>query len=293
MALKCSTISRSNALNLFISKSQCIYRNLAFEEQLFRNHDLNKGNAIFMWSNEPSVVIGRHQNPWVEINIPYVLENNISIARRHSGGGTVYHDLGNLNISILTEHSRHCRPKNLSMLSEILNKKYGTNIVPNSRDDMILMPGERKISGTAARISKGRAYHHLTLLVDVNLSILKEALKSPWIHLIQTNATRSVPAKAVGFLKQEVEDINVNDVKNTLINGLYKTNIGNLNVYEINPNRDDEIDENDLKLLQSWEWIYGKTPKFSYTFPDKETILNIEKGKVLGLDHSLGPILPS
>uniref|UniRef100_A0A0N5BRX8 BPL/LPL catalytic domain-containing protein n=1 Tax=Strongyloides papillosus TaxID=174720 RepID=A0A0N5BRX8_STREA len=291
MTSKCSFVSKGKILNLFISKSECIYRNLAFEEKLFRTHDLSKGNAIFMWSNTPSVVIGRHQNPWLEINIPYVLENQINIARRHSGGGTVYHDQGNLNISILTEHSRHCRPKNLTLLSSILNEKYKTNIRPNKRDDMILMPGEKKISGTAARISKGRAYHHLTLLVDVNLTILKNALKSPWVSNIQTNATRSVPAKAVGFLKQEVENINVEDVKKTLVDGFIKGNDGMFNVNIVDPNNDKEIDPKDLETLTSWEWIYGKTPKFTYTSSNDNLTLEIEKGKIRGLDHALPQIL--
>ncbi|CEF64283.1 Lipoyltransferase 1, mitochondrial [Strongyloides ratti] len=271
---------------------QSIKKNLAYEEKLFRTHDLSKGNAIFMWSNTPSIVIGRHQNPWLEINIPHALENKINIARRHSGGGTVYHDLGNLNISILTEHSYHCRPKNLTLLSNILNNKYKINIIPNKRDDMILNPGERKISGTAARISKGRAYHHLTLLVDVNLITLKNSLKSPWVEKIETNATRSVPAKAVGFLGQEIKNITVEDVKETLVDGLTKENGGKINIFMVNPNNDEEIDVEDLKLLKSWDWIYGKTPKFTYIYSNEKIPLKIEKGRIKDLDNELPQILP-
>lgn len=87
---------------------------------------------------------------------------------------------GNLNVSFLTTQKRHCRPRNLRLLADALNLRLGTNVVPNGRDDLTLEPGERKVSGTAARISHGRAYHHLTLLVDVDVERLKTALRSPY-----------------------------------------------------------------------------------------------------------------
>uniref|UniRef100_A0AC35UH95 BPL/LPL catalytic domain-containing protein n=1 Tax=Rhabditophanes sp. KR3021 TaxID=114890 RepID=A0AC35UH95_9BILA len=293
MTSKCVNYLSKTFLNVFISSNKCIYKNLAFEEKLFRTHDVAKGNCIFIWSNTPSVVIGRHQNPWLEANLLYLLENNIALARRHSGGGTVYHDEGNLNISILTEHNHHCRPKNLRNLSEILNTKYGTNIVPNSRDDMLLNPGERKISGTAARISKGKAYHHLTLLVDVDLQRLKLVLKSPYASQIQTNATRSVSAKAVGFLKQEVKDISTDIVMNDIITGfsnLYEESTIRINNVDLNTF--DENDQKELENLQSWVWLYAKTPKFTYQLRGKEEKIQVEKGVIKELDCELGPILP-
>jgi len=84
----------SSTASIYLSKSTCIYENLAFEEWLFRNHNLDKcGEAMLIWSNTPSVVIGKHQNPWMEVDIKFLKDNNVNLARRNSGGGTVYHDL--------------------------------------------------------------------------------------------------------------------------------------------------------------------------------------------------------
>ncbi|VDO69099.1 unnamed protein product [Onchocerca flexuosa] len=87
-------ILKQNA-KLFISRSQNIFENLAFEEWLLRNYKPDEEvESMLIWSNKPAVVIGRHQNPWMEADINYLRCNNIELARRHSGGGTVYHDLG-------------------------------------------------------------------------------------------------------------------------------------------------------------------------------------------------------
>ncbi|RCN34467.1 WD domain, G-beta repeat protein [Ancylostoma caninum] len=88
-------IARHRLGKIYVSLSTCIFKNLAFEEYLLRHHDLeNEGDALLLWSNKPAVVIGRHQNPWLEANIPFLREYGIDLARRHSGGGTVYHDQG-------------------------------------------------------------------------------------------------------------------------------------------------------------------------------------------------------
>lgn len=172
---------RSEVGRVYVSLSTCIFKNLAFEEYLLRNHKWEDGSEVMLlWSNSPAVVIGRHQNPWMEANTPYLRERGIVLARRHSGGGAVYHDEGNLNISLLTTSDSHCRPKNLNFLSKALNSRFSVNVVPTKRGDMEMQPGCRKCSGTAARIIKERAYHHLTLLVTVDLTVLSTSLRSPF-----------------------------------------------------------------------------------------------------------------
>ncbi|CAI4228704.1 unnamed protein product [Auanema sp. JU1783] len=268
---------------IYISHSKCIYQNLAFEEFLFRKHDLTKeGDAMIVWSNKPAVVIGRHQNPWVEVNVPYVREQGIDLVRRHSGGGTVYHDLGNLNISILTSHSDHCRPRNLSFISDSLNKQYEVNIVPNKRDDMELLPGNRKCSGTAARISQGKAYHHLTLLIQADLERLKRALHSPYKNFIESNATQSVRAPAVGFLKQDDENVNVENVRSTIIQA-FKEKFELCTVQDVDI-ESEMMEHEDIvrnyQVLREWKWVFGNTPKFVYN--NKISSKTIEKGLEVG-----------
>lgn len=281
------SILRGKFAKVLKSTSNCIYENLAFEEHIFRTHNVEKqGELLLMWSNRPAVVIGRHQNPWIEVNLPFCHEKDIEVARRHSGGGTVYHDLGNLNISLLTTHAQHCRPKNLKFISDALNSQFSVNIVPNKRDDMELQPGNRKCSGTAARIAKGQAYHHLTLLVDADLSILSKSLKSPWRDQIESNATRSVRAPAVGFLRQNDENSNVEESKMAIMNAYRKlfdeTRVETVNVHET-VQETPEISKI-MEELKSWKWIYGKSPKFKFRGENGSEI-EVKDGLILETDQ--------
>ncbi|CAD5229457.1 unnamed protein product [Bursaphelenchus okinawaensis] len=282
--------SRARLGTIYLSKSTCLYKNLALEEWLFRNHDLEQSEeSVLLWSNTPSVVIGRYQNPWLESNLSFCDTRKINVVRRFSGGGAVFHDLGNLNISVLTSHKRHNRPRNLALIAEQLNTLLGISIGLNTRDDLLL-PGDRKISGTAARIAKGRAYHHLTLLVDTDLAALSLSLRSPLQGLIQTNATRSVRAKAVGQLKQDVPGITTKEIKDIVIAGFGKQNV-ETQIIEIEEN--EVIDEEKrpgittkYDELRTSEWLVEKTPKFTLTLPEGNFI--VDKGRVI---NSVSPKL--
>ncbi|KHN82616.1 Lipoyltransferase 1, mitochondrial [Toxocara canis] len=283
---------------IFYSLSKSIFENLAFEEWLFRNHCIDRfGDAILFWSNKPTVVIGRHQNPWLELDIAFVKQRRIDIVRRHSGGGAVYHDLGNVNISILTEQKNHHRAQNLKFIAGALNQAYNINVVPNTRDDLLLQPGERKISGTAARIAHSRAYHHMTLLVDTDLAVLKKSLKSPLVDKIRTNATASVRASAVGFLTQDDRSVTTQGVIATLTDALerhYEETEVLVVPDVVNEQQFPGVRENE-RLLRSWEWTFGKSPKFTIRLSDN--IFHVEKGIVQKVEGSkvdtIGSQLPA
>uniref|UniRef100_A0A915CPE7 BPL/LPL catalytic domain-containing protein n=1 Tax=Ditylenchus dipsaci TaxID=166011 RepID=A0A915CPE7_9BILA len=204
---------------------------------------------MLLWSNTPAVVIGRHQNPWIEADLKYF-----------------YHDLGNLNVSFLTTQRKHNRSKNLDFLSQCLNKGLGiSSVVPNERDDLILQPSGCKVSGTAARISKGRAYHHLTVLVQVALDALKASLHSSLKDKIESNATLSSPAKSVGYLGQKASSTSVDDVQAMVIRD-FQSQFDHCQTIEWTPS---ELDKDKyvglyemLRVLNSEEWIYGRTPRF-------------------------------
>ncbi|KJH44192.1 lipoyltransferase and lipoate-protein ligase [Dictyocaulus viviparus] len=250
---------------VYVSLSTCIYKNLAFEEYLLKNHQWSDGDQVMLlWSNNPAVIIGRHQNPWLEANIPFLQKHCISLARRYSGGGTVYHDRGNLNISLLTTRQSHNRSKNLRLISEAINKRFAVQVVPNKRDDLEMQPGSRKCSGTAARIIRDRAYHHLTLLVNVDLTVLSASLQSPFKDFITTNATRSIRASALGFLHQDDPSIDMHCIRNTLIEHFASQfEVCLINEVDV----DEEMQKNeemceDFANITDWKWIYGKTPRF-------------------------------
>lgn len=125
--------------SVFISQSKDIYTNLALEDWLYRNFDFNKHHVLMLWQNDPCVVIGRHQNPWIEANVPElpnITENGIKFARRNSGGGTVYHDLGNLNLTFFTPRERYNRKYNLELISRSLFREYGMKVNVSPREDL-------------------------------------------------------------------------------------------------------------------------------------------------------------
>lgn len=124
--------------SVFMSQSTDIYTNLALEDWMYRNMDFSKHHVMMVWRNEPCVVIGRHQNPWSEANIPLLHEKEIALARRNSGGGTVYHDRGNLNITFFTPRERYDRKYNLELIKRALFRDFGIRSIINERQDLIV-----------------------------------------------------------------------------------------------------------------------------------------------------------
>lgn len=205
------------------SISTDIYFNLAAEEYLLKNSDKN----IFMvWQSNPCVVIGKHQDVYAEVNFDYVKDNNIKIARRYSGGGAVYHDLGNLNISFIeTADNIDFDKYAVSILNAL--SSLGLNTTINDRRSIFL--SDRKVSGSAQCVYKNRVLFHATLLFDSDLNKLTTSLASD--HSDLPLSCREISVRSV---KSPVDNINIylqkymkiEEFKNYLINYFFlkKTN---------------------------------------------------------------------
>ncbi|CAH1774957.1 unnamed protein product [Owenia fusiformis] len=255
--------THSTTYKALVSKSTNIHKNLAFEQYLYSTIDFHHTNLLFLWRNDPCVVIGRHQNPWVECNIGFLQEHNIALARRHSGGGTVYHDNGNLNCTFFTARNGYNRKRNLNLLVEAITKSWDIDLTVNERDDIIL-DGLYKISGTAAKLDKTKGYHHCTLLFNVQADTLQEALSATHIGC-KSKATASFPARIA----------NLADADNTIT---YEALIASVAEQFLAQNRENQVysaewvdpgsiegckDINKIQEdLQKWEWVFGKTPPF-------------------------------
>jgi lipoate-protein ligase A len=143
------------------------FLNLAVEEWLFRNsiHEF----TLLLYRNAPSIVIGRNQNPWTEVNQSLLRMKRIPLVRRLSGGGTVYHDLGNTNYCVIMPKSKFTRSYSANLVCSALQQLDVPAIV-NDRFDITL--NGAKISGSAYRLSNNRSYHHGTMLIDTDLDSL-------------------------------------------------------------------------------------------------------------------------
>lgn len=129
--------------SVYISQSHDIFTNLALEDWFYRNSDFTNHHALLLWSNDPCVVVGRHQNPYGEANMAQLQEAGISVARRSSGGGTVYHDRGNLNMTFYTPRERYNRTYNLNILTRALFREWGIKAEVSSNDYVLV--NDRKV----------------------------------------------------------------------------------------------------------------------------------------------------
>ncbi|XP_069686994.1 lipoyl amidotransferase LIPT1, mitochondrial isoform X2 [Periplaneta americana] len=261
--------------SVFISQSSDIFTNLALEDWLYRNFDFTNHHILLLWRNSPTVVIGRHQNPWLEANTALLSEHGIEIARRNSGGGTVYHDKGNLNLTFFTPREAYNRKNNLELISRALFREWGLKTEISPRED-IVVNGNYKISGTASKLGRPNAYHHCTLLVDVNKVNLSQALHKH-DKGIKTNATKSVSSPVMNLCEAN-SHVKVEKLLSAIgweylrtcpysLQDKGKDYIGQQRGFQLVnptdkwfPGLDKLRDE-----FASWNWRFGKSPKFSVT----------------------------
>ncbi|MCC0629586.1 MULTISPECIES: lipoate--protein ligase [unclassified Clostridioides] len=253
-----------------LNKSTNPYFNLALEEYLFLNEKYND-DIIIIWRNEESIFIGKNQNPYQEIHHDVIEKREIPILRRISGGGTVYHDLGNINISFI-QKDRHLHEidflEHTKFMQDML-LNLGLDVSITERKDLFLKG--KKISGSAQSIKRKNSLYHGTLLYDSDLNKLTKYLNSN--KSTESNATKSVSSKVTNIKFLFEKDINY--FLDYCVEYL-KSNMKNI--------RELELDEEDIKSIYNLEedkykkieWTYGKTPKFQIVLPlDNESRINI------------------
>jgi lipoate---protein ligase len=193
---------------IYISHHHDPYTNLSIEHYLLQNSHADS-RILFLYSNSRSVVIGRNQNPWLEANLDKAYgathakfghrttETQISFVRRRSGGGTVYHDPGNLNYSIICPPAEFTRDKHAVMVASALRSLGVKGARVNERHDIVVDRSGRtdhtvKVSGSAYKLTRQRALHHGTLLLNADLSDAKKYLRSPALEYIKARGVESV-----------------------------------------------------------------------------------------------------
>ena len=186
------------ALKVLVSTTTNPFFNLATEEWLFRSGDIS-GHTLFLWRNEPTVVIGRCQNPWKECNVQAMQDKGVHLARRSSGGGAVYQDLGNTNFTFLSSTDNFDKLRNSGLIIDAL-KQWGLTATTSGRNDIVVGPADAplKISGAAYKLSPPRALHHGTLLIDVDMTALAGLLNPNKLKL-QSKGVASVAARVTNL----------------------------------------------------------------------------------------------
>ncbi|MCA1030938.1 lipoate--protein ligase [Bacillus timonensis] len=254
--------------------------NLAIEEYALKNLNIHETYLLF-YINEPSIIIGKNQNTVEEINTNYVEEKGIKVVRRLSGGGAVYHDLGNLNFSFITKddgESFHNFKKFTEPVVEALHK-LGVNAELSGRND-ILAEG-RKISGNAQFSTKGRMFSHGTLLFDSEIEHVVSALNVKK-DKIESKGIKSIRSRVANIKEFLDEPMTIEQFREMLLRYIFDS-VGDIPTYELTEEDWSNIHQLSKERYQNWDWNYGKSPKFnlqhSHRFPVGQIDIRLEVNK--------------
>lgn len=258
------------------------YFNLAFEEYVFNN--LNKDDEyLLLWQNEPTIVVGKHQNTIEEINMDIIKENNINVVRRLSGGGAVYHDLGNLNFTFIVKNKESSSFDFKKFTLPVIDalKKLGIEAEFNSRNDLAIKG--KKFSGNSQYMKKNILLHHGTLLFNSDLEMLVKALNVSNEKIV-SKGIKSVRSRVTNISEHLNLDINTSQFKELLLKYLFEGET--IREYQLNEEEIREVEKLTKEKYMTWEWNYGKSPKFNVKKSQKfengkiEVFINVEKGMI-------------
>lgn len=266
---------------IVFSESFDPWHNLALEEFLL--HKVEKNQIIlYLWQNQNTVVIGRNQNPWKECRCTTLEEDGGKLARRLSGGGAVFHDLGNLNFTFIMDRELYDLHKQLQVILGGVNS-LGIQAEFTGRNDLTV--DGKKFSGNAFYFEKDKAYHHGTVLVHVDgekvgkyLQVSKEKMAAKGVESVQSRITN---------LRTYLPNLSIEEMKGTLAKSFQ-------NLYGECPDPI-LISDTDYDLVElytkyaSWDWRYGKTPQFDLVLDTRFSWGGIE----LGLRFNKGCITES
>ncbi|MBB2481175.1 lipoate--protein ligase [Bacillus sp. APMAM] len=257
--------------------------NLAIEEYALKNLDPNETYLLF-YINQPSIIIGKNQNTIEEINTEYVDKNGIIVVRRLSGGGAVYHDLGNLNFSFITKDDGESFHNFLKFTEPVINalKKLGVNAELSGRND--IQVGERKISGNAQFSTRGRMFSHGTLMLDSELENVASALKVKK-DKIESKGIKSVRSRVANISEFLDQKLTIEEFRQLLLESIFEGQ-NPIPEYKLTDEDWENIHQLSKERYQNWDWNYGKSPKFnlqhSHRFPvgSVDVRLDVNKGKI-------------
>lgn len=234
--------------------------NLALEEYVFYNFDTSN-EYVILWQNEPSVIIGRNQNTIEEINSKFIKENNINVVRRMSGGGAVYHDLGNLNYTFIVNSDQDVISNFKKFTQPVVSTlaKLGVKAEFSGRND-ITIEG-KKFSGNAQHYAKGRLLHHGTILFNSDLRVVQEALNVK-INKLQSKGVKSVRSRVTNVFPFLKEKITVDEFKDTLLRFILNDDNYKEKEYVLTGSDLTAINALIENKYATWEWNYGESPAF-------------------------------
>ncbi len=245
---------------LIDSPSQNAYFNIASEEYLLKKFTTE--DIFLLYVNAPSIIVGKFQNTLAEINLDYVREKDIKVVRRMSGGGTVYHDLGNLNFSFHTLLGQNDFGDFSFFTQPVLNILNGLGVpaVLQGRNDL-LVEG-KKFSGNAKLARHGKMIQHGTILLDSEMEVLGEALKVNPLKFID-KAIKSNRSRVTNLINYLPKETTTNDLKKLLTQEIIKNNPV-AERYELTEEDLQGIQQLMAEKYETWDWNFGFSPNYNF-----------------------------
>lgn len=270
-------------MRYIINESKNPYYNLAVEEFVLTEMD-EKYNYFLLWQNAPTIVIGKHQNTLEEINQKYVKEKNIHVVRRLSGGGAVYHDLGNLNFTFIVHNHPDDQFDFKKFTKPVVNalNKIGVNAQFNSRNDLEIEG--KKFSGNAQYMRKNRLLHHGTLMFNSEIEELVKALSVSDDKII-SKGIKSVRSRVANISDYLDQQISIEEFKEILLRYL-QDEMGQFDVKYLSQEQESKVEALKNKRYNTWEWNFGSSPKFNIKKEKKfdqgkiETLIDVSDGYI-------------
>lgn len=259
--------------------------NLALEEHALRTFDMEEGRSyLLFYINEPSVIIGKHQNTLEEINTDFIDSRGVHVVRRLSGGGAVYHDHGNLNFSFLTKYD----PKHFNNYAQFTGPviralhKLGVNAELSGRND-ILVEG-RKISGNAQFTSRERMFSHGTLLFDTRLEDVVSALNVN-MGKIESKGIKSIRSRVANIAEFLRTPMTIEEFRQHLLDYIFEEH-GTVPLHPVTDEDWKAVEKLSAQKYRQWEWNYGRSPDFNvqrrqrFVFGEIDLRIDVQDGRI-------------
>jgi len=246
---------------VYITETTDPWFNLATEDWLFQEMD-PEDEILYLWRNAPTVVIGRYQNPWKECDLKAMEADGVLLSRRQSGGGAVYHDLGNTNFTFFSGRRTYDKARNNRIITDALSS-FGIHAEPSGRNDIVVE--ERKISGSAFKLTAQKAFHHGTLLINADLTRLLSYL-TPGKRKLMAKGIESVSSR-VANLTEFSPDISHESLSNTVVESFFKfCSTPERTVEYLNYETLQKIPhlQSYYDMMKDWNWRFGRTPEFTH-----------------------------
>ena len=273
-------------MKYIVNKSHNPFYNIALEAYAFR--ELRDEDELFiLWINEPTIVIGKHQNAIEEINKAYTDEHGIHVVRRLSGGGAVYHDLNNLNYTIISNKTQEGAFDFKTFSQPVIETlaDLGVTATFTGRNDLEI--DGKKFCGNAQAYYKGRMMHHGCLLFDVDMTVLGNALKVSK-DKIESKGVKSVRARVTNILDELPEKMTVEAFSEQLLNKI-KEQYPDMTEYVLSEADLENIQNLADNQFATWDWTYGKSPDYTikrsvrYPAGKLTNYVKVEKSVITGL----------